>query len=321
LRVSGRLRALPTGPGAANALFRGVAAGGPLIIKIRRDPLDDGSREAWGLRRAEGLGPALLAEATVAELRGQAAGAAAGRALSLDVGGVLVLEALDGRALSGAFLSEETLEQTGRLLARLHQLPTDRTARAPAIGSSPSVLEASVVELLDVAKGARAAPALVRGLWARWRALRGTLTGHKAARVLCHGDLRWHNMLSTPQGLRLIDFEHAGLGDAAFDLALFSARTPLSRHEELAVLDAYLDERPRDGALLDRFFLLKPAAELVGALAGWVDLIDVHSGHRPVVGDPDEVVQARRAGVQAALERVLDTPVELGVPTGEKGRR
>ena len=113
------------------------------------------------------------------------------------------------------------------------------------------------------------------------------------------------------QGFRLVDFEHAGLGDAAFDLALFSARTPLTDHQELAVLDAYLDETSAPAAVAERFFAFKPAAEVLGAAAGAVDVVDVASGDRPVVGLVKDVVRARLPAVDAALSAVLGEPTTL----------
>jgi hypothetical protein len=307
-----RLTALPCGPGAANALFRARTVGGPVVIKIRRDPLDDGSREAWALRRTGDLGPSLLAHTTAADLRERATDPRAREPLGPELGGVLVLSLLEGRAPSPDKLGEDDLERAGRLIARLHRRPLGRTPRAPSVSSAPAALNASALELLDVLKVAPDVdPALVGALARRWRVVRRDLPSARVRRALCHGDLRWHNVIDTPQGLMLFDFEHAGVGDAALDLALFSARTPLTCHQELAVLDAYLDEAGASGSLIDRFLALKPAAEHLGALAGAVDVVDVLSGQRPVIGDPAAVVSAKLPSVELALASAIGEQVSL----------
>jgi thiamine kinase-like enzyme len=62
--------------------------------------------------------------------------------------------------------------------------------------------------------------------------------------VLCHNDLLAANFLRSPEGLRIVDWEYAGMGDAAFDLGNFAVNNKLGTEEEEALLLAYLGEPP-----------------------------------------------------------------------------
>ncbi len=57
--------------------------------------------------------------------------------------------------------------------------------------------------------------------------------------VLCHNDLNPQNILFTPKGVMLIDWEFAGYNDAYFDLAAVCVEYALTRKEERLLMQQY----------------------------------------------------------------------------------
>jgi thiamine kinase-like enzyme len=70
-------------------------------------------------------------------------------------------------------------------------------------------------------------------------------------RRTCHNDLLNANLIQTGENIVIVDWEYAGMGDAFFDLANFSANHELGDEESRALLEAYWGEhRPeREDAL------------------------------------------------------------------------
>jgi len=62
---------------------------------------------------------------------------------------------------------------------------------------------------------------------------------------LCHNDLVASNILETSNGLKLIDWEYAGLGDPWFDLALVLEHHQLDDELQSGFVRAYLQRDPR----------------------------------------------------------------------------
>ena len=58
----------------------------------------------------------------------------------------------------------------------------------------------------------------------------------------CHNDLLNANFIRSPDGIRIVDWEYAGMGDRFFDLANFSVNHELSEDECDTLLDAYFGE-------------------------------------------------------------------------------
>jgi thiamine kinase-like enzyme len=58
----------------------------------------------------------------------------------------------------------------------------------------------------------------------------------------CHNDLLNANFIRSPAGIRIVDWEYAGMGDRFFDLANFSVNHELSEAESDALLDAYFGQ-------------------------------------------------------------------------------
>ena len=61
----------------------------------------------------------------------------------------------------------------------------------------------------------------------------------------CHNDLLNANFIRSPDGIRIVDWEYAGMGDPFFDLANFSVNHELSEKQCDALLGAYFG-RVRD---------------------------------------------------------------------------
>lgn len=62
--------------------------------------------------------------------------------------------------------------------------------------------------------------------------------------VLCHNDLLAANFLQSEDGIRIVDWEYAGMGDRYFDLGNFAVNNELSPDQEELFLAAYLGEEP-----------------------------------------------------------------------------
>jgi thiamine kinase-like enzyme len=62
--------------------------------------------------------------------------------------------------------------------------------------------------------------------------------------VLCHNDFLPANFIATPAGIRIVDWEYAGMGSRWFDLGNFAVNNELGPAEEEAFLSAYLGATP-----------------------------------------------------------------------------
>ncbi len=58
----------------------------------------------------------------------------------------------------------------------------------------------------------------------------------------CHNDLLNANFIRSPEGIKIVDWEYAGMGDRFFDLANFSVNHELGRDEQDVLLEAYFGE-------------------------------------------------------------------------------
>jgi thiamine kinase-like enzyme len=58
----------------------------------------------------------------------------------------------------------------------------------------------------------------------------------------CHNDLLNANFIRSPDGIRIVDWEYAGMGDRFFDLANFAVNHELAPEEEEVLLEAYFGE-------------------------------------------------------------------------------
>jgi thiamine kinase-like enzyme len=58
----------------------------------------------------------------------------------------------------------------------------------------------------------------------------------------CHNDLLNANFIRSPDGIRIVDWEYAGMGDRFFDLANFAVNHELVPEDEDVLLEAYFGE-------------------------------------------------------------------------------
>jgi thiamine kinase-like enzyme len=72
---------------------------------------------------------------------------------------------------------------------------------------------------------------------------------NSSAGVLCHDDLLAANFLLAADGIKLVDWEYAGVGYRYFDLANFVVNNELEPDQEEAFLAAYLKRAPRPDEL------------------------------------------------------------------------
>jgi thiamine kinase-like enzyme len=133
----------------------------------------------------------------------------------------------------------EALRETAAALRRVHEGPAFPT------GFDPFRVVESYHEIAS-AHGVRAPDAYVEakrkadGIETRL----GTRTEQP-----CHNDLLNANFIRSPDGIRIVDWEYAGMGDPFFDLANFSVNHELSEAENDILLEAYfgdVDEKHRE---------------------------------------------------------------------------
>ena len=63
-------------------------------------------------------------------------------------------------------------------------------------------------------------------------------------RCLCHDDLLAANFIASPAGIRIVDWEYAGMGSRWFDLGNFAVNNGLDATGEQALLAAYRGTAP-----------------------------------------------------------------------------
>jgi thiamine kinase-like enzyme len=71
--------------------------------------------------------------------------------------------------------------------------------------------------------------------------IEAVLTGPEHEPVPCHNDLLAANFIRTRQGIRIVDWEYAGMGDRFFDLGNFAVNNELGAEGEAALLAAYFE--------------------------------------------------------------------------------
>jgi thiamine kinase-like enzyme len=135
----------------------------------------------------------------------------------------------------------EVLSEVAALLRRVHEGPA-----IPARFDSFRVVEAyrasAVAHGVDVPAAYEEAKATADRIEAR--------LGSRPA-VPCHNDLLNANFIRSPDGIRIVDWEYAGMGDRFFDLANFAVNHDLDEAGESAFLAAYFGEaRAKDAAHL-----------------------------------------------------------------------
>lgn len=152
-------------------------------------------------------------------------------------GTVFVEEALDGeQLLQGGYRDPGCAQELASMLERMSALRPDGIGRF----ATADLLAVRRQELATLGEYAGAAP-----LAELDRALCAALPPEPGARAgLVHGDLHLRQFLACSQGLRLVDFERAAIGDPGLDAGHFVAEfrfAALERPQEAADLFALRD--------------------------------------------------------------------------------
>ena len=214
-----------------------LLGGGATNHNVRID-LDDGS--SFVLRVA-GRDTELLGIDRRAELEATRAAAAVGVGPEvvdfLEPEGWLVTRFIEGSVAPVERLrSPEGLEEVGRTLRIVHSGPP-----VPATFDSFQVVDDYRSTAVERGGGP---PEGVEWLWAiaaAVRARRGAVTP-----CPCHNDLLTGNFIDDGSGLRIVDWEYAGLGDPFFDLANFAVNHELNAEARTALLEAYFRDVPEE---------------------------------------------------------------------------
>jgi len=83
-----------------------------------------------------------------------------------------------------------------------------------------------------------------------------TIANYPEESVLCHNDLNPKNILFTSGGLKLIDWEFAGVNDRYFDLAAVCVEFGLDRQKERSLMQYYMGKQEYLKAKLDAYKVL-----------------------------------------------------------------
>jgi len=200
------------GGGNVNDTWKVTSSAGTWVVRIDRQlainmELDRAAeRKAMQAARPTGLVPDII---WVNEARG-----------------ILVTEFIEGQPLSSAAYSDPmSWPALGEALGQLHALVPD----VPVIDFAA---RAELYASLATDGAAMQLAAEVAELANRW-------CSNADRFALCHNDPGPSNIISTPDGLRLIDWEYAGLGEPCFDLAAAIATHELDSAATQHLLAAY----------------------------------------------------------------------------------
>lgn len=207
----------PIGGGITNHNFKVTVDGEAFVLRIA-----GADTELLGIdRRAEHAAARAAADAGV------------GPEVVDFVDGSLVTRFVEGRpAPVEEIRRPDTLREVADLLRRVHDGPG-----FPATFDSFAVVE--IYRWRAEERGVRIPPEYERAK-ARADELKAKL-GPQPERP-CHNDLLNANFIRSPGGIRIVDWEYAGMGDRFFDLANFSVNHELTDAEVDTVLDAYFGE-------------------------------------------------------------------------------
>jgi thiamine kinase-like enzyme len=211
------------GGGITNHNYRARFGGREVVVRLPGNDTEllgsdrSGERQANSLAAAAGVAPAVLAH--------------------LEDPVVLVTAFVEGPTMESPQLRElRALAEVGAALRTIHGCGT--------IGARFDAFR--LVE--DYAAATRARGGTVPDAYERAHAAAARIESVPALRdepaVLCHDDLLPANFIDTPDGIRLVDWEYAGMGNRWFDLGNFAVNNELGPAEEEAFVTAYLDAPP-----------------------------------------------------------------------------
>ena len=211
----------PLGGGITNHNFKVEVAGEAYVLRIA-----GADTELLGIDRgAEHAAAAIAAQLGV------------GPEVVEFVHGSLVTRFVDGGIVPlDEMRQPDALRETAGLLRRIHDGPP-----FPARFDSFRVVE---IYRRRAEQHGVAIPPVYEDAKARADDLEATL-GPRPEQP-CHNDLLNANFIAGPDGIRIVDWEYAGMGDRFFDLANFSVNHELTDEETETFLEAYLGEVTND---------------------------------------------------------------------------
>ncbi|HEX5609736.1 MAG TPA: phosphotransferase [Solirubrobacterales bacterium] len=171
------------------------------------------------------------------------AGMAPGVAAMLEDPPCLVTDFVEGEAMSAEQLRRpEGLAEVAVALRKLHgcgeTLPSEFSAFRVVETYAERARSRGAKVPADFGPAHKAAAAIEAALAARGE-----------PPVPCHNDLLAANFIDSPEGLRIVDWEYAGMGDRWFDLGNFAVNNELGPAEEERFLAAYLGRAPEPSDL------------------------------------------------------------------------
>jgi thiamine kinase-like enzyme len=207
------------GGGITNHNFRARFGGRDVVVRLPGNDTEllgsdrSAEREANSLAAAVGVAPAVLA--------------------ALEDPVALVTAFVEGPTMEAATLRDPAaLVEVGAALRRVHG--------CGEIGARFDPFR--LVE--DYAAATRARGGEVPAAYERARAVAARIEAAPAlageAPVLCHNDLLPANFIASPDGIRIVDWEYAGMGSRWFDLGNFAVNNELGPAEEEDFLMGYL---------------------------------------------------------------------------------
>jgi thiamine kinase len=227
-------------PAEIGAEATGVDPAQVMSVEILRDGL---TNDSWLVRttsdavvvrmsnpQAQALQVDRRAEARILEIVRQAG--IGPEVLLCDIKRHLLVTRYLGATCSAADLHDRArIARLGALLLRLHSLPVP--ADVERIDWS-TVLAGYMTTLATLGRTA----ALDPDARARAQALALELESTSTTRCLCHNDVHYLNLIDA-DGLRLLDWEYAGIGDPYFDLASVAFYNDFDVEERGTLLRAY----------------------------------------------------------------------------------
>jgi len=252
--ISARLGELEGDPvaltgGITNRNYRVRFAGSDVVVRLPgKDTdlleIDRAAEKAAGELAAQaGIGPVVVA--------------------MLDDPPCLVTEFVEGEPMQPEELREPgAMAEAATALRALH----GSVERLPIEFSSFRMVETYAARIAD--RGAEVPSSYEWAMSAAHR-IETTLVGPEHEPVPCHNDLLSANFIRSPRGLRIIDWEYAGMGDRYFDLGNFAVNNELDESQEAELLTAYF-ESPASSCRLATLRLMRFMSDFREAMWGAV---------------------------------------------------
>jgi thiamine kinase-like enzyme len=238
---------LPLEGGITNRNYRVRFAGSDVVVRLPgKDTglleIDRAAEKAAGeLAAAVGVGPTVVA--------------------MLEDPPCLVTEFVVGEPMSAEQLREPgALAEVAAALRALHGCEE----RLPVVFSSFHIVETYAARMAD--RGAEVPGSYEWALTAAHR-VEAVLVGPEHEPVPCHNDLLSANFIRSAKGIRIIDWEYAGMNDRFFDLGNFAVNNELTEDEEAELLSAYFGA-PASGSRLASLRLMRFMSDFREAMWG-----------------------------------------------------